>query len=98
MPRRARTDPAVGRRHTARRGRESALALGEELRGYGASVLRIENGEVLGLDDPPVERPVDEYLSPMLDAVPVQLFAESAARKRLENPGFRYISKVVKKI
>ena len=79
-------------------GRASALALGEELRGYGVTVLRIENGEVLGLQAPEVADPVDEYLSPILDALPVQLFAEHAARKRLENPGFRYISKVVTKL
>lgn len=79
-------------------GRASALALGEELRGYGATVLRIENGSVLGLDEPETADPVDEFLSPILDAVPVQLFAEAAARKRLETPGFRYISKVVTKL
>lgn len=79
-------------------GRASALALGEELRGYGVTVLRIENGEVLALDDPEVADPVDEFLSPILDALPVQLFAEHAACKRLETPGFRYISKVVTKL
>ena len=79
-------------------GRKSTLALGEELRGYGATVLRIENGEVLGMDAPAVTDPVDSFLSPVLDMVPVQLFAEVAARKRLETPGFRYISKVVTKI
>lgn len=78
--------------------RASAMALGEELRSYGVTVLRIENGAVLGLDEPGVESPVDEYLSPVLDVLPVQLYAESAARKRFEKPGFRYISKVVTKL
>lgn len=79
-------------------GRASSVALGEELRGYGVTVLRIENGEVLALDDPEVADPVDEFLCPILDVLPVQLFAEHAARKRLETPGFRYISKVVTKL
>lgn len=79
--------------------RASAVALGKELAGYGAAVQRIENGQVLGLDEPAEQaNPVDEYLSPILDMLPIQWFAEAAARKRLDVPGFRYLTKVVSKL
>lgn len=74
---------------------DSTLALGRELRSYGVQVLRIENGLLLELDAPPAAQPVDEFLSPILDMLPLQLFAEADARRRLETPGFRYIQKVV---
>lgn len=76
--------------------RASTLALAQEVQRYGAQVLRIENGQVLALDEPTgAAAPPDEMLSPLLDMLPIYWFAEAAARRRLPQPGFRYITKVV---
>jgi glucosamine--fructose-6-phosphate aminotransferase (isomerizing) len=76
--------------------RNSALALARELNGYGAATTFIE----YGLLRSPQEIPASdcgphELLSPILDILPVQLYAEAAARKFFAKPGFRYLSKVV---
>ncbi len=74
----------------------SAHELASTLAGRGVFVLVVENGRVRGLDEPSTaEAAPDEFLSPLLDVVPLQLFAAALARERLEKPGFRYISKVV---
>jgi glucosamine--fructose-6-phosphate aminotransferase (isomerizing) len=79
--------------------RASALALGQELASYGAKVLRIENGAVRGLEEPGLPAAcAHELLSPILDILPVQLYAEAAARRRYAQPGFRYIGKVVTRL
>lgn len=77
----------------------SALALAEELTGYGAPVTLIENGVLHAPGQPARPAPCPhELLSPILDIIPIQLFAEASARKRLDQPGFRYISKVVSRL
>jgi fructoselysine-6-P-deglycase FrlB-like protein len=70
----------------------SAHALAYELSGYGANVLVVQNGET---NRAPAAQPVDEFLSPILDMIPVQLFADEMATRLNVPPGFRYISKVV---
>lgn len=78
------------------RTNDSAGALAAELSQYGASVLIVEHGHTRALSDPKSPaRPFDEFLSPMLDVLPAQLFADALARRRGVGPGFRYIGKVV---
>lgn len=78
---------------------QSAHTLADELLGYGANVLLVENGLTRRAQDASVlQNPVDEFLSPMLDVIPAQLFAEALARHRGITTGFRYISKVVSRI
>jgi glucosamine--fructose-6-phosphate aminotransferase (isomerizing) len=79
--------------------RESALALARELDGYGARVLCIENGALreVNQEGEPAQA-LDEYLSPAVDIIPIQLMADSLAARLNVPPGFRYISKVVRKI
>ncbi len=75
----------------------SARALGQELERYGVQVLYVSNGRTLSAADPVPEAVVgDEFLSPILDVLPAQLFAEALARFLNVPPGFRYITKVVK--
>jgi glucosamine--fructose-6-phosphate aminotransferase (isomerizing) len=78
---------------------ESARLLAAELVEYGGRVLRIENGSLCAWDQPQegIEA-VDEFLSPVLDILPVQLYAEGLARRLGIQPGFRYIGKVVTKL
>jgi fructoselysine-6-P-deglycase FrlB-like protein len=74
----------------------SVVGLAAELVGYGAKVLLIENGVLRGLDEPaPGAALGDEFLSPLVDMLPVQLFSEALARERQIPTGFRYIRKVV---
>lgn len=75
----------------------SAYRLSEELRNYGARVLIISNGNTLKENEtsPISEKHINEYLSPLMDVIPVQLFIEKLARQRCIIPGFRYISKVI---
>lgn len=63
----------------------SALALADELHGYGVKVLVCQQEG-------------DEFLAPFLNVIPAQLFAEAYARQRGVNLGFRYLSKVVKRL
>jgi glutamine---fructose-6-phosphate transaminase (isomerizing) len=74
----------------------SVLGLAVELAGYGANVLLLENGGLRALDEA-APGPVlgDEFLSPLVDMLPVQLFSEALARERQVPNGFRYIHKVV---
>ena len=77
----------------------SAHALAQELAGYGASVLVVENGHTRRVSDvPPQADNEDPYLAPLLDVIPAQLFAEALARHEQIPPGFRYISKVITKL
>ena len=77
----------------------SAWELGKELDAYGVRVLFIENGRLRAFDAPPAPQPLEhEFLSPILDILPIQLFAEANARRKFSRPGFRYISKVVSKL
>lgn len=76
---------------------ESACELANELTSYGATVLLVENGQTRRPKDTPTAAALeDEFLSPMLDVIPVQLFVEAYARELGVEAGFRYISKVVK--
>jgi glucosamine--fructose-6-phosphate aminotransferase (isomerizing) len=77
----------------------SALGLARELAGYGAVVLVLQNGQLFSPEGgPAAEDGVDEFLSPLLDIIPVQLYAQALVEARGITPGFRYISKVVKNI
>jgi glucosamine--fructose-6-phosphate aminotransferase (isomerizing) len=81
------------------RSSDSAAALAAELAGYGARVLIVENGRTRGVDEPAVAEPgVDEFLAPLLDVVPAQIFADALAHKLGVGPGFRYIGKVVTRL
>jgi glucosamine--fructose-6-phosphate aminotransferase (isomerizing) len=75
---------------------ESARALAAELRQHGARVLIVEHGRARDHEEPegaPSE--FDEFLAPILDILPIQLFADALARQRGVEPKFRYIGKVV---
>jgi glucosamine--fructose-6-phosphate aminotransferase (isomerizing) len=78
---------------------DSAVAMARELEGYGARVLVVVNGETLSVDEA-AARPntVHEFLSPLLDVIPVQIFADALARQRGFGEGFRYLHKVVTKL
>lgn len=77
----------------------SARALARELASYGARVLVVEHGSTRGWDEVPAEATdLDEFLSPILDIIPAQLFVEALARRRNIAPGFRYISKVITQV
>jgi glucosamine--fructose-6-phosphate aminotransferase (isomerizing) len=76
----------------------SACKLAGELASFGANVLRIENGCVCKVDETTADLEIDEFLSPILDILPVQLFTEGLATSLGLEPGFRYISKVVRSL
>jgi fructoselysine-6-P-deglycase FrlB-like protein len=76
----------------------SACKLASELSSYGANVLRIENGRVLKADAAGEESKIDEFLTPILDIIPVQIYTESLAIALGLAPGFNYISKVVRSL
>lgn len=78
---------------------DSACELAHELDGYGVNVLMVENGVMQPLQEKsePVGG-VDEFLSPILDIIPVQFFAEALQRALGLEPRFRYISKVVRRL
>ncbi len=79
--------------------RENALGLAEELSDYKAQVLVVENGESRPVyKSRPVDFYMDEFLSPFLDLIPVQLFADALAVHLGIAPGFRHLQKVVTKI
>lgn len=81
---------------------ESAQALAAELQGYGASVLLIAHGRARAIDGSDAgalgASPIDEFLAPMLDVVPAQLFADALADRLGVELGFRYLGKTVKRI
>jgi fructoselysine-6-P-deglycase FrlB-like protein len=58
----------------------------------------VTNGETRDVSEELDQSDVDEFLSPILDVVPAQLFVEALARERGVPPGFRYISKVIMKL
>ncbi|MBK8021402.1 MAG: SIS domain-containing protein [Chloroflexi bacterium] len=70
--------------------RVSTRAVLDEVGGYGARTLSV----VGGLADTTASW--DDFLAPMLDVIPAQLFAEAMARRLGVEPGFRYIQKVVR--
>jgi glucosamine--fructose-6-phosphate aminotransferase (isomerizing) len=82
------------------RSRVSALAMSADLADYGASVLIVEHGRGRGTGEPAgvSEAGIDEFLAPMLDVIPAQLFADALARKLQVGPGFRHIGKVTSQL
>ena len=77
----------------------SACQLAEELTGYGARVLLVENGQTRSLSETAKpNKTIDEFLTPMLDIIPAQLFAEGLTRHLGITPGFRHIAKVVTRL
>ena len=76
------------------RARESAQTLARELRGHGARVLLVVGGRVFEGDVEDETQAIDEFLAPILDIIPIQLFVEALAQRRGVAPAFRYISKV----
>jgi glucosamine--fructose-6-phosphate aminotransferase (isomerizing) len=77
----------------------SARSLASELNEYGAKVLLIENGQIRALDEVTTSGSgVDEFLSPILDVLPVQIAADWLVQTFGMEPGFRYISKVVRQL
>ena len=92
------TQPGIGAVVFAAAGPSgvSARALAAELRQHGARVLLVEQGRTGDLDEPVrAASEVDEFLAPIIDILPVQLFADALARERGVEPKFRYIGKVV---
>lgn len=81
------------------RSSASAIALAGDLAGYGARVLIVEHGRARSLDeDAAAALGIDEFLAPLLDVIPAQIFADALARKLGVGPGFRYIGKVVTRL
>jgi fructoselysine-6-P-deglycase FrlB-like protein len=81
------------------RSSDSAIALAGELAGYGARVLLVEHGRTRSLaEESAVELGIDEFLAPLLDVIPAQIFADALAHKLGVGPGFRYIGKVVTRL
>ena len=61
--------------------------------------LAVENGLVRSPGEPlPANHTLDEFLSPLLDIIPIQLYAGALARSLGIQPGFRYIHKVVTRL
>jgi glucosamine--fructose-6-phosphate aminotransferase (isomerizing) len=77
----------------------SALKLAAELHSYGARVALVAGGQVFSPGEPvPEPAETDEYLAPLLDIIPVQLYADALAKNLGIQPGFRRIAKVVRKL
>lgn len=77
--------------YTSESGRNLAL----ELREYGVKELFVINGSVGKMTETEV---LDEFLSPILDIIPVQLFADEMSVRLKIPSGFRYLNKVVTKL
>lgn len=77
----------------------SAHTLAREVEQYGAAVTMVTNGLAHSLAEKiDIKDGFDEFLSPILDIIPVQLFTHSLARERNTENKFRYISKVIDKL
>ena len=82
-------------------GNSVALAhqLAADLEQIHARLITVENGWTIGMENGPGPlEPVDEFLSPLLDVLPIQLFSEAMAVQRGIQPGFRHISKIVRQL
>ena len=78
---------------------ESAWALARDLEQYGVKVLVVVHGHLHAVQDQPSNQPVvNEFLSPILDIIPVQMAADTLAHNRGFGNGFRYMGKVVTKV
>jgi hypothetical protein len=59
----------------------------------------VEQGHTRGIAEPPAAAATpDEFLAPILDVIPAQLFADALARRNNIDATFRYIGKVVTQI
>ena len=76
--------------------------MADELAGYQARVLLVENGRVVtpseASEASKAEPALDEFLSPLLDIIPIQLYARALANAQGIPPGFQHISKVVTRL
>jgi glutamine---fructose-6-phosphate transaminase (isomerizing) len=75
---------------------DSVTKLTRELESYGATVLHVVEGRSWSgphLDE--ATRTLDELLSPFLDVVPAQIFAETYASRLGVDTTFRHIQKVI---
>jgi len=78
---------------------ELAHRLVADLDRIQARLITVENGWTTGIvGQLPPQEPLDEFLSPLLDMLPIQLFSEAMAVQRSIQPGFRYLSKVVRQL
>jgi len=75
-------------------GAASARALAGELAGYGGRVLVVAQGETYTAVDVPRADGEEQWLSPLLDVIPAQLFVHALAAASGVPPGFQRISKV----
>jgi glutamine---fructose-6-phosphate transaminase (isomerizing) len=79
--------------------RSNALSLAEELSGYHAHVLVVENGVSRTIHERrSFDQNLDEFLTPLLDIIPVQIYANALADHLGIAPGFRHLQKVVSNI
>lgn len=72
----------------------SARALAHEIAGYGGRVLVVSHGETFSPHDAPTANDRAEWLAPLADVIPAQLFVHDLALRRGIAPAFRYIAKV----
>jgi len=72
--------------------------LAREVATYGARVRIVAHGNTYGVTDVPLADNRDEWLSPLRDVIPAQLFVHALATYRAVPPGFRYISKVTTRL
>jgi glucosamine--fructose-6-phosphate aminotransferase (isomerizing) len=71
----------------------SALALARTLPEFGVTVRRLAFGELRGLEEPGAYDGLDEFLSPLLDVIPMQFFTAALSEKKGVVPDFRYIDR-----
>lgn len=80
-------------------GYASSLRLAGELEAYGVNVWLVENGQLRPASQPAApDATVDEFLAPVLNVIPAQLYALALAEARGVREGFRFISKVVSQL
>ncbi len=75
-------------------GAASARALAAEIGAYGGRTLVVVQGETYTPADAPRTDSGEQWLSPLLDVIPAQLFVHALAAASGVPPGFRRISKV----
>lgn len=77
----------------------SAWTLADELEAAGASVLLVEAGQTRLVSEHPGETiPIDEFLIPILDIIPAQLFTKALAQHLGVDTTFRHINKVITRL
>lgn len=75
---------------------DSVTKLTRELESYGATVMHVVEGQSRsGRQPSEATRTLDEFLSPFLDVVPAQIFAETYATRLRVDTTFRHIHKVI---